>query len=71
MMSHNKGKRPVQAQQFNVFFNQMSPLAATSSTPTPSCTNNTAIILPASPEFANKGITFNSCKHKIPSCNTQ
>ena len=68
MMSHNRGKRPVQAQQFNVFLNQMSPLIATSLTPTPRCTSNTAISLPASPAFA---IIFHSYKHKIPSCNTQ
>ena len=58
MMFHNSGKQPVQAHQFNVFSNQMSPLPATPSTPTPSCTNNTAINLPATPEFANNQINF-------------
>ena len=58
LMSHNSGKKSVQAHQFNVFSNQMSPLSATSSTPTPSCTNNTAINLPASPEFTNYRIDF-------------
>ena len=53
-MSHNSGEQPVQAHQFNVFSNQMSPLPATPSTPTPNCTNTSAINLPASPEFANK-----------------
>ena len=34
----------------------MSPLQTTPSTPTPSCTKNTAINLPAIPEFANNRI---------------
>ena len=36
----------------------MSLVPAISSTPTPSCTNNTAINLPASPEFPNNRINF-------------
>ena len=58
MISHNSGKQPVQAHQFNVSSNQMSPLAATPSTLTTSCTNNTAINLPGSPEFANNRINY-------------
>ena len=54
MKSHNSGEQPVQAHQFIVFSNQMNPLPATPYTPIPNSTNNTAINLPASPEFANK-----------------
>ena len=71
MMFHNSGKQPVQAHQFNVFSNQMSPVPATPSTPTPSCTNNTAINLPATPEFANNQKISYSYKHKVLSRNTQ
>ena len=65
MMFHNSSKQPIQAHQCNVFSNQMSLVPATSSTPTPSftnptssCTNNTAINLPASSEFPNNRINF-------------
>ena len=51
MMYYNSSKQPVQAHQFNVFSNQVRPLPATPSTPTLSCTNNTATNLPTSPEF--------------------
>ena len=33
MMSHNNGEQPVQAHQFNIFSNQMSPLPATRQLP--------------------------------------
>ena len=58
VMSHSNGKQALQAHQFNEFSNPMSPLPATLLTPTPSCTNNTAINLPGSPEFANNQINF-------------
>ena len=58
-ISYNSGKQPVQAHQFNVFSNQLSPPAGTPPTPTPSCTNNTAAVnFPARPEFANNRINF-------------
>ena len=57
-MSHNSGKQTVEAHQFNIFSNQMSLLQATPSTLTPSCRNNAAINLPASPEFANNRVNF-------------
>ena len=58
VMSHSNGKQALQAHQFNEFSNPMSPLPATPLTPTPSCTNNTAINLPGSPEFASNRINF-------------
>ena len=58
VMSHSNSKQALQAHQFNEFSNPMSPLPATPLTPTPSCTNNTAINLPGSPEFANNRINF-------------
>ena len=44
----------------------MSPLPATPSTPTPSCTNNTAVNLPASPEFANNRKNFPQLQTQDP-----
>ena len=58
VMSHSNGKQAVQAHQFNEFSNPMSPLPATPLTSTPICTNNTAINLPGSPEFASNRINF-------------
>ena len=58
VMSHSNGKQAIQAHQFNEFSNPMSPLPATPLTPTPSCTNNTAINLPGSPEFVSNRINF-------------